>query len=81
MTLLFDATILVDGELDNGARSGVYFVAKNVLEGFLKKPGVNVILLAYPTRNAGLHNLVKNIIIMRLFCIKQAQHQSQYFFP
>lgn len=59
MTLLFDATILVDGELDNGARSGVYFVAKNVLEGFLKKPGVNVILLAYPTRNAGLHNLVK----------------------
>ena len=59
MTLLFDATILVDGELDNGARSGVYFVAKNVLEGFLKKPGVNVVLLAYPTRNARLHDLVK----------------------
>lgn len=58
-TLLFDATILVDGELDNGARSGVYFVAKNVLEGFARRPEVNVILLAYPTRIAGLRDLVK----------------------
>lgn len=59
MTLLFDATILVDGELDNGARSGMYFVAKNVLDGFVNRMDVNVVLLTDSVRNAGLYEFVR----------------------
>ncbi|MCQ2102488.1 MAG: glycosyltransferase family 4 protein [Fibrobacter sp.] len=59
INLLYDATILVDGEYDNGCRSGIYFVALNVLKELVLRADVDVTLFTNPSKSAGLDNLIK----------------------
>ena len=42
MNVIFDATIIANGFNKNASRSGIYNVAKNVLDQFLTRPDVNV---------------------------------------
>lgn len=60
LNILFDASILVDGEIDHSARTGIYFVAHNVLMAFSKRPDLRVFLMASPTRLAGLEHLINH---------------------
>lgn len=52
--VLFDATVLVDGNDMKEERRGIYFVAKNILCEMCKKEGVDVILFASGYKIAGL---------------------------
>ncbi len=54
LNILFDASVLVDGELDNSARTGIYAVANNILKEFVKRTDAQVYVMASPARIAGL---------------------------
>lgn len=57
LNILFDATILVDGSVDSSSRTGIYFVAKNILNEMTLKNDVNVYLTACPSKLAGLKKI------------------------
>lgn len=42
MNVIFDATIIANGFNKNASRSGIYIVAKNILDQLLARPDVNV---------------------------------------
>ena len=52
MNIIFDATILTDFFRTNGQKSGVYYVAYNILQELLDRPDVNLILYVDPRRYA-----------------------------
>ena len=53
-TILFDATVLVDGNDMMEERRGIYFVAKNILCEMCKKENIDIILFASGYKIAGL---------------------------
>ena len=52
--ILFDATVLVDGNDMKEERRGIYFVAKNILCEMCKKENVDIVLFASGYKIAGL---------------------------
>lgn len=60
LNILYDATILVDGEVDSGCRSGIYFVALNLLNELLTKDDIDITLFSSPSKGIGLDNLIKS---------------------
>lgn len=57
LNILFDATVLVDGLVDYHARTGIYFVAQNLLDEMALREDINVYLVAYPSKIAGLYKI------------------------
>ena len=60
LKILYDATILVDGEFDNGCRSGIYFVALNILIELAKRDCLDITLFTNPSKSTGLEHVIKN---------------------
>ena len=42
MNVIFDATIIANYFNKNACSSGIFFAARNILEGLLERPGVHV---------------------------------------
>ena len=59
LNILFDATVLVDGELGFSKRTGFFFVALRLLESFLKREDIHVILMSKPAKMAGVNRVVE----------------------
>lgn len=57
LNILFDATVLVDGYMDCHARTGMYFVAENLLDEMLCRDDINVVLMTFPSKSAGLYKI------------------------
>lgn len=54
LNILYDATILVGDDADTGSRSGIYFVALNLLKELKKRGDVCVTLYTPPCKSIGL---------------------------
>ncbi|MBR6124356.1 hypothetical protein IKQ19_12300, partial [Candidatus Saccharibacteria bacterium] len=59
LNVLFDATILVDGELGFSKRTGFFFVAIYLLECFLKRNDIHVVLMSKPAKMAGVNKVAE----------------------
>lgn len=59
LKILYDATILADGEVDVGCRGGIYFVALNVLSELLKREDAEVVLYSSPSKGSGLNFVIE----------------------
>ena len=62
LNILFDATILVDGELGFAKKTGFFVVAQYLLKEFLKCEDVHVVLMTKPLKMAGLNYIVQKHI-------------------
>lgn len=60
LKILYDASILVDGEFDNGCRSGIYFVALNILKELMKKDELEIVLFSTPSKSDGLAYILRS---------------------
>lgn len=60
LKILYDASILVDGEFDNGCRSGVYFAALNILNELCKREYLDITLFSELSKGAGLNNVIES---------------------
>ena len=67
MKVLFDATVLVDGNDMKEERRGIYFVAKNILCEMCKKENVDVILFASGYKIAGLKRVNDELQLNKQF--------------
>ena len=72
--LIYDATMLVDGETSNNSRSGIYFVSLNILRELSKRSDFNVFLWAPPHNYASLEDLIQKLP----FPIKNLYHKSAF---
>lgn len=59
LNVLFDVTILVDGEFGLCKRTGFFFVALYLLDSFFKRNDVHVVLVAKPAKMAGVNKVVE----------------------
>lgn len=57
LDIIYDATLLVDGEMNKSCRSGIYFVSVNILNKLLLRKDVNVFLWTSPSRACLLKKL------------------------
>ena len=69
-TILYDATILAQGLLDNRTRNGIYFVCKNILIELLKRKDVGTICyiredLMYLIENLREEDCFKNLRVFK----------------
>jgi len=60
--ILFDATIIASGWMKNANRSGIYFVAVNILQRFLQCPQLKVSLYCTPSAIRRLHKVLQEIL-------------------
>lgn len=77
--ILFDATVLVDGEDLEEERRGIYFVAKNLLCEFNKLVPGHVVLYASSYKIAGLKKL-KDVLELDNECYRPALKLSIFFY-
>lgn len=61
--IIFDATVLVDGNDMKEERRGIYFVAKNLLEEFYRKCPNQLILYASAQKMSGLYDVCHELNI------------------
>ena len=69
MNVIFDATIIANGFNKNASRSGIYNVAKNVLDQFLTRPDVNV-WLYFMSENIELAIRVHEELYPKVPCVQ-----------
>lgn len=62
LNILYDATILVDGEADTGSRSGIYFVALNLLMELKKRNDVDLTIFVPPCKSVVLKNRLNDFL-------------------
>ena len=61
LKMIFDATVLTNGFRKNDSRSGIFFVASNILRELLKRSDVDVCLYVSPEKYSEELRLKKEI--------------------
>lgn len=77
LNILFDATVLVDGDDMIEERRGIYFIAKKLLEEFDKRDDCQIFLYADKFKLAGLRK-ISSSVCQHVKPFKNADHFDRY---
>lgn len=78
MKILFDATVLVDGNDMVEERRGIYFIAKNLLQEMAQRDEIDVVLFASGYKVAGLSN-VNRLLNLKLPVFRKIPALANFF--
>ena len=78
MKILFDATVLVDGNDMVEERRGIYFIAKNLLQEMAQRDEIDVVLFASGYKVAGLSN-VNRLLNLKLPAFRKIPALANFF--
>ena len=76
MNVIFDATIIANYFNKNACRSGIFFAARNILEGLLERPGVHVMFYFF-SENIELSIRVHEELYPTVPCVQNVKKFSQ----
>lgn len=79
LNILFDATILVDGELGLAKKTGFFVVALCLLQEFLNHKDVHVTLMAKATKKAALNNVIQKHFKQKIDLLYKPSYLSRWF--